>query len=111
MSARTTLIPALIVSGAVFLAWPSTRPTVSADRKFVLLNVSAGVSELDKAATTKTTVTTVVTHSTPDVKPVAESHVIEQPKVVLERTSVRPSVENPVPPPFRVTVGIPQPPG
>src|SRR5256884_3602470 len=31
MSARTTLIPALVVAGTVFLSWPSARPTVSAE--------------------------------------------------------------------------------
>ena len=31
MSARTTVIPALVVSGAVLLSWPLARPTVSAE--------------------------------------------------------------------------------
>jgi hypothetical protein len=76
---KVTACPQTTIVPTGFLL--AVRPAVSADRKFVLLNVSAELSELDKAATTKTTVTTVVTHSTPDVKPVAESHVIEQPKV------------------------------
>src|SRR5260370_11916112 len=31
MSARTTMIPAVVVAGAIFLAWPTARPTVSAE--------------------------------------------------------------------------------